>query len=754
MVGLSSTSYDHRRTYIIHMDKSAMPAPFTDHETWYKSMLMDSGNSDHPPIHLYTYDHAIHGFSAVLSPSQLDRLRRSPGHLAAYPDTFGKLHTTRTPTFLGLRNHAGLWPAARFGEGLVIGIIDTGVWPESPSLDDRGMPPPPAGWRGACEDGAEFNASMCNRKLIGARSFSEGMKRHGINISSTDDYDSPRDYFGHGSHTSSTAAGARVRGADYFGYAKGTASGLAPGAHVAMYKAIFANDDSDPDAAGSDVLAAMDRAIRDGVDAMSLSLGFPNTVPYDKNVIALGAYAAMEKGIFVSCSAGNAGPHAYTMFNGAPWITTVGAGTIDRDYAASISLGNYSETVQGRSMYPLSLYVSGVPIYYARDGNATREGCAPLSLNASDVSGKVLLCTASDGDETDTVSQIDEGIRVGAKVVIVQMDDASFLRFDEFPTPYIAVKTSNIKRIKSYIQSSSAPTVDITFQVTILGAKPAPRVAYFSSRGPNRVSPHVLKPDVLAPGVNVLAAWAPNRGRVPLDDDYLTTDYALVSGTSMASPHIVGVAALIKTVHRDWSPAAIRSAIMTTARISDNAGGPILDMTSGTAGTPLDYGAGHVDPERAVDPGLVYDMGPKEYVDFLCGLNYTARQIKTITRTANFSCAEANIDLNYPSFMLILYTNTTSQSFRRVLTNVADGSGVYRAVVEAPRGMKVVVEPQILSFEGKFSKGEFVLSVDVDMGRENVRVDSDYIGNYGYISWVEVGGKHVVRSPIVSAYAP
>ncbi|KAK1323379.1 Subtilisin-like protease [Acorus calamus] len=210
MVALSSTSYDHRRTYINHMDKSAMPAPFTDHETWYKSMLMDSGNSDHPPIHLYTYDHAIHGFSAVLSPSQLDRLRRVPGHLAAYTDTFGKLHTTRTPTLLGLRNHASLWPAVRFGEGLVIGIIDTGVWPESPSFDDRGMPPRPAGWRGACEDGAEFNASMCNRKLIGARSFSEGMKRHGLNISSTDDYDSPSNYFGQGDRVAGLAPGAHV----------------------------------------------------------------------------------------------------------------------------------------------------------------------------------------------------------------------------------------------------------------------------------------------------------------------------------------------------------------------------------------------------------------------------------------------------------------------------------------------------------------------------------------------------------------
>lgn len=211
---LSSTEAEHG-TYVIHMDRSAMPAPFSDHHSWYKSTLSSLSLLDGvQPVQLYTYRHVMDGFSAVLTRSQLDQLARLPGHLATYPDTIGHLHTTHTPKFLGLGKHTGLWPAAKFGEDVIIGVLDTGIWPESESFNDVGMPPVPEGWRGECETGDEFNSSLCNRKLIGARSFSKAMNQRGLNISKTDDYDSPRDYWGHGTHTSSTAAGSPVEGAD------------------------------------------------------------------------------------------------------------------------------------------------------------------------------------------------------------------------------------------------------------------------------------------------------------------------------------------------------------------------------------------------------------------------------------------------------------------------------------------------------------------------------------------------------------
>lgn len=218
LVFSSETDVD-RRPYIVHMDVSAMPAPFPTHESWYLSMLssLPTPSGGRAPTHLYTYTHVMHGFSAVLTPAQLRRLERTEGHLATYPESYARLHTTESPQFLGLKPGTGIWPASNYGADVIVGIIDTGIWPESKSFRDEGMPPVPARWKGKCEAGDAFNASLCNRKLVGARSFSKGLKHSGRSISSDDDYDSPRDFFGHGSHTSSTAAGSRVPGASYFG---------------------------------------------------------------------------------------------------------------------------------------------------------------------------------------------------------------------------------------------------------------------------------------------------------------------------------------------------------------------------------------------------------------------------------------------------------------------------------------------------------------------------------------------------------
>ncbi|KAK9077181.1 hypothetical protein SSX86_005517 [Deinandra increscens subsp. villosa] len=382
-VAASSASADDYQAYIVLMDKSMMPSPFSNHHNWYTSIL-SSLSEEVPSRHLYTYNHVMDGFSAVLTKSQLNQLAKMPAHLATFEDKLGKRHTTHTPRFLGLKKHVGLWPVSGFGEDMIVGILDTGVWPESESFHDKGMSEVPSRWRGTCE--AE---NFCNKKLIGARSFSEGMKHLKEKINTTDDYDSPRDYEGHGTHTSSTAVGSRVQYADYFGYAKGTATGIAPKARLAMYKVLFL--DNSYDAAASDTLAGMDQAIEDGVDLMSLSLGFIET-PFFQNPIAIGAFAAMEKGIFVSCSAGNGGPHDYTLTNGAPWITTVGAGTIDRDFAAYVTPGDQTYgTLIGKSVFPENLLVERVPIYYGY-GNKSKESCDYNSLDPKDVQGKYIFC--------------------------------------------------------------------------------------------------------------------------------------------------------------------------------------------------------------------------------------------------------------------------------------------------------------------------------------------------------------------------
>ncbi|KAL6851416.1 hypothetical protein ACP4OV_020349 [Aristida adscensionis] len=738
-----------RRSYIVHMDESAMPTPFVEHEGWYRSVMssLAAATGEASPEHLYTYRHVMRGFSAVLTARQLAELERTEGHVAAFPETFAQLHTTRTPEFLGLSaGDAGVWPASRYGEDVIIGVVDTGVWPESESFGDAGIRTPvPARWKGACEVGPGFHASMCNRKLIGARSFSKGLKQHGFNISSGD-YDSPRDWLGHGSHTASTAAGAAVRGASFFGYANGTVTGVAPMARVAMYKAYF-QDDTIMSAA-SDVLAAMDQAIADGVDVMSLSLSLPNT-SYDTDVIAMGALAATHKGIFVTCAAGNDGSDGYTIVNGAPWITTVGASTIDRDFAAIVTLGNGS-SIKGKSTYPATAPIVGADLYYGH-GNRSTERCETSSLSGDDVRGKFVFCNAGE----DIWEQVDELQRTGARGAIISTNDA----IDPIVNiSLVRVTPDDGVAIENYYLTTAgnggAPTVSIEFTGTVVGVKPAPSVVGFSSRGPYQLSPTILKPDVIAPGVDILAAWVQNKEIMDIDGQKLFSNYKLVSGTSMATPHVAGVAALLRSVHPDWSPAAIRSAMMTTAYVKDNADNVIISLPSGLPGTPLDFGSGHVSPNQAMDPGLVYDVAADEYVSFLCGLGYNSRQIAVITGGRSRGCPEANLDLNYPSFMVILnnQTNSATQTFRRVLTNVANTPANYSVSVMAPERMKVTVMPPELSFGGNGSKQEFVVTVQVSQ----VKRGSDafnYIGNYGFLIWNEVGGNHVVRSPIVSAFA-
>jgi hypothetical protein len=417
------------------------------------SSLASATGEDTAPEHLYTYTHVMDGFSAVLTARQLEELKRAEGHVSAFPDTYARLHTTRTPEFLGLTAGSGAWPASKYGADVIVGIVDTGVWPESTSFSDAGISAPvPARWKGACEAGAAFNVSMCNRKLVGARSFSKGLKQIGLKVAS-DDYDSPRDYHGHGSHTSSTAAGAAVAEASYCGYANGTASGVAPMARVAMYKAVFLLDT--PVSSSIDVLAAMDRAVADGVDVMSLSLGLPET-SYDTNVIPIGAFAAMQKGVFVACSAGNDGSDGYTVLNGAPWITTVGASTIDRDFTASVTLvtgGGNKTVINGKSVYPLSAPNGGATslLYYGY-GNKSKQRCEYSSLSHKEVSGKYVFCTVGDSVQ----QQMNEVQSNGGRGAIIATDTKTeFLQPTDYTMPLVLVTRSDGATIAMYASTTT-----------------------------------------------------------------------------------------------------------------------------------------------------------------------------------------------------------------------------------------------------------------------------------------------------------
>ncbi|KAD6119135.1 hypothetical protein E3N88_10406 [Mikania micrantha] len=721
-------------TYIIHMDHAQKPDHFSNHELWHQHTLntLSSVCPEDEHMFLYSYTHVMHGFSAKLTSCQLHELEKSPAHVTTHKESFGKMLTTHTPRFLGLNRGSGIWPTASYGKDVIIGVIDTGIWPESESFNDNGMSEVPSRWKGKCENGTAFSPNLCNNKLIGARSFSKGLQAAGINISTELDFDSARDYFGHGSHTSSTAAGNYVYGASHFGYANGVAKGVAPRAHLAMYKVLWSSDTFAT--VVTDILAGMDQAISDGVDIMSLSIGIDQK-PLFQDVIAIASLSAIEKGIVVVCAAGNHGPGAATVINGAPWIMTVGAGTMDRSYLATLELGN-GMTFEGISYFPSSVSITDKVIYYGSNNTKT-SGCS--FLDRSDVRGKIVLCDDSNVDLNGQMNAVTSAGAYGA----IFLTDSLFLFPEDYAIPGLLLHTRYASAIKEYAVTSKNATVKhMKFVITKTGTGPAPQVAYFSSRGPDPITPTVLKPDILAPGVDVLGAVRPDVPYMEAGAYDLVADYAFFSGTSMATPHVAGVAALIKAVHPNWSPAAIRSAIMTTAAKKDNRHGTIQDQWNGLMATPLDFGAGHVNPNQAMNPGLIYDMSPQNYIDFLCGLGYTSKQMSTILRTSRWSC-ENKTDLNYPSFIANFSNQTTYQPekhFVRTVTNVGDPASIYRAVLTIQDGMIVKLEPNTIRFTKKYQEQKFVLSIQVKNHSPKV--------NYGYLEWISED-KHTVSSPIV-----
>jgi hypothetical protein len=270
-------------------------------------------------------------------------------------------------------------------------------------------------------------------------------------------------------------------------------------------------------------------------------------------------------------------------------------------------------------------------------------------------------------------------------------------------------------------------------------------MASFSSRGPNLLAPEILKPDVTAPGVDILAAWTGENSPSELDSDTRRAKFNIISGTSMSCPHVSGIAALLRQARPDWSPAAIKSALMTNAYNVDNAGDIIKDISTGTESTPFVRGAGHVDPNRALNPGLVYDVGTDDYVSFLCALGYTARQIAVLTRdgsTTDCSTRSGSVgDLNYPAFSVLLGSGGDEVTQHRIVRNV--GSNVratYTASVASPAGVRVTVEPPTLKFSATQQTQEYAITFAPEQGS----VTEKY--TFGSIVWSD--GEHKVTSPI------
>ncbi|XAR61043.1 Tripeptidyl-peptidase II [Bertholletia excelsa] len=739
------------QTYVIQLHPLGMTRGiYSSKLQWHLSLLRLFISEDPSSRLLYSYYSAMEGFAAQLSEDELLSLQKLSDVIAVRPDRKLEIHTTYSYKFLGLNQVKGdAWFRSDFGRGSIIGVLDTGVWPESPSFDDHGMPPVPKKWKGVCQEGQNFNASICNRKIIGARFFSKGhlVASAFPSADTVIEYTSPRDSHGHGTHTSSTAGGAPVSMADVLGNGAGTAQGLAPGAHIAVYKVCWFSG-----CYSSDILAAMDAAIRDGVDILSLSLGgFP--LPLYEDIIAIGSFRAMESGISVVCAAGNNGPLQYSVANEAPWIATIGASTLDRRFPAIVRLGN-GKMLYGESMYP-GAQVSGaeteLDVIYVSGGKNGSEFCLRGSLPGEQIQGKMVVCDRGSNGRAEKGQVVKEA--GGAAMILTNIAlNSEEDSVDVHVLPATLVGFNESIELKSYMNSTVRPRARIMFGGTVIGRSRAPAVAQFSSRGPSFTNPSILKPDVIAPGVNIIAAWPQNLGPTGLPEDSRRVNFTVMSGTSMACPHVSGIAALVNSVHPKWSPAAIKSAIMTTAEITDHSGRPIMDGEK-PAGV-FAIGAGHVNPNRAIDPGLIYDIRPHEYVTHLCTLGYTRSQIFTITHT-NVSCGETlrknrGFNLNYPSISVIFRDGVTSEMIKRRLTNVGSPNSVYSVVVVAPEGVKVKVRPQRLVF----NQINQSLSYRVWFAsRKRVGIDNTTFAQ-GHLTWVHSRNDvYRVRSPLSVTWA-
>ncbi|OMO53156.1 hypothetical protein COLO4_36828 [Corchorus olitorius] len=739
-------SCNSSNTFIALLDPLFKPSPFLSHELWYTSIVSS------PSSIIHVYDAPIHGFSATLTPDQVKSIRKLPGVLSLFRDRVLHLHTTRSPSFLGLELETPNPFITNTSESnSIIGIIDTGIWPEHPSFSDHNLGPIPAHWKGQCKIGFRFNHTNCNRKIIGARFFSGGYEAW-FSKSETPiiEFRSPRDSDGHGTHVASIAAGSPVPGSGFFGFAAGLARGVAPRARISVYKVCWASG-----CLLSDVCKAFESAISDGVDIISLSLG-SSRLPFYLDLLSIVSYRAFSHGIFVAVSAGNEGPELASVANEPPWVTTVGAGTIDRDFPATVHLKN-NVSIHGTSITLMEddkLFFKYYPLHSFGKFNSSSK----FNFSGQLIEGKIVFCQAEGHVARLSLGAMLKRARAIAMIVSHGNVDPNGIVSEPHVIPTISIGVLEAKKIENYILSNKIPRAKVSSQGTIsMHAKPAPIVASFSSRGPNSFVPGILKPDIIAPGVNILGAWTDAMGPSGMALDHRRPSFNIMSGTSMACPHVSGAAALIKSNHPDWGPNVIKSALMTTStnrkhyydRHKQNSGSLMLisDESTGNAATPFDIGAGHMIPIKAMDPGLIFDLGDQDYVNFLCGLNYTKEQLQIVTGK-KFHCSneQDTWQLNYPAIAVEAErVRHGPVVVTRKVENVNKRSRIYKAKLVGPKGYyKIDVKPKRLKFSGVSERLSFRVVVEKENGmqkRKNLW--------FGALVWREKGGKHNVKCPIV-----
>ncbi|GAY57566.1 hypothetical protein CUMW_180440 [Citrus unshiu] len=698
---------------------------------------------------LYSYKYSFSGFSAKLNSSQAASLAEMEEVISIFESQVLKLHTTRSWDFMGLilDNTGEVTPVQlAYGDDIVVGIFDTGVWPESESFQEEpSMSPIPSSWKGTCVRGEKFDPQKaCNRKLIGARYYVKGFEEEygPLNASTNREYRSARDFLGHGTHTASTAAGSIAKNAGFFGLGRGIARGGAPRARLAVYKICWGKD-SDGKCTEADILAAFDDALHDGVDVISASFGeSPPLRPFFASNADIGSFNAMQHGVTVVFSGGNDGPEPSLVQNVAPWSICVAASSIDRTFPTEIVV-NSDFSIVGESFISTEVKAKLVEAFtYFADGI-----CKCENWMGRKATGRVVLCFSTMGSVKTEEAEAAAKKANASGLIFAEPMTELIAEVDIIPTVRIDIAQGT--QLRDYLaQFPRLPIVQLKPSKTSIGKVPAPTVAYFSSRGPSSISPDILKPDITAPGIGVLAAWPPNTPPTLLPSDGRSVKWNFQSGTSMSCPHVSGVVALIKSAHPNWSPAAIRSALMTTAYTRDTSHDSILAGGSMKVSDPFDIGAGHINPMKAMDPGLIYDLKPTDYIVFLRNIGYTQDQINKIflpspDETERTSCPQAhkipNSFINYPSITVSNLQST--MTIKRTVKNVGQKkNAIYFASVVKPGGVEVVVWPRVLVFSWFKEEVSYYVSLK-PLKMSQGRFD------FGQIVWSD--GFHYVRSPLV-----
>jgi subtilisin family serine protease len=644
----------------------------------------------------------VYGGVALSVPANKARdLLKLPGVAAVQQDDPQQLLTDSSGDFIGAPTiYNQLGGSAAAGKGVIVGILDTGAWPEHPSYADPGtLPAPPAtadGTPRVCDFGDNpltpaNDPFTCTRKLIGGRPFLDTYNA----VIGGDVYpDSARDSNGHGTHTSTTSAGGPVSDANPLGISRGPIRGIAPAAAVSVYKVCGAEG-----CFPSDSVAAVARAILDGVRVINFSIS-GGSDPYSDPVelAFLDAYAA---GVFVAASAGNSGPGANTTDHRSPWVTTVAASTQSRTFRSTVTLSGdgATATVSGASITagistPAPVVLAGSAPGY---GDATCNTPAPPGT----LTGKIVACQFTPG-------RVMKGFNVkqGGAVGMLMYNAAPFDVFtDNHWLPAVQLEKPDADTLLAFLAAHPGSTASFTqgTKTTWQGDV----MTYFSSRGPGG---DFLKPDVTAPGLQILAGQTPTP-ESPAEGPPGNL-YQVIAGTSMSSPHVAGAAALLFALHPSWTPGQVKSALETTGKTA------VKKPDRATQADPFDYGGGRIDLTKAGDPGLTMDE---------TAANYAASATNALNR----------IDLNLPS--VNAPTMPGAITAERVVKNVTNTRLRFTASGSTVNGAGIKVLPPAFEIApGQTQKLTIAITAPE-------LPDGQY---FGQVNLQQIGGSRALHLPV------